>query len=275
MLERISPASRSPRRMIVPGAGGAPVKATGSSRLRTSPRYFMRAVSSWPTKQPLAKSTPFSSSKPLSSRVERSTTRSRLPSGTPSVSRAVLVGGGARAPRTPGLERAAAISVGQQQPAHAELHEPRIDQHEALAEHRAGARASRQVELRGAPRRRARLRQRSARSTSSSSTLERRRYIISRRSSSSRRARSVSSSSCVARCADQEVEQELALRREQGAVTRLSARDSVRFVADQTLEERSVASAPRTASTPRSASRTYPALASSRSGFGTAFRRVR
>ena len=71
----------------MPGGGGAPVKVTGSSRLRTRPRYFMRAVSSWPTKQPLAKSTPFSSSKPLSSSVDFSTTRSRLPSGTPSVSR--------------------------------------------------------------------------------------------------------------------------------------------------------------------------------------------
>ena len=87
MLERISPASRSPRRMIVPGSGRGPLSTTGSSRLRTSPRYFIRAVSSWPTKQPLAKSTPLSSSKPLSSRVDFSVTRSRLPSGTPAVIR--------------------------------------------------------------------------------------------------------------------------------------------------------------------------------------------
>ena len=56
--ERISPASLPPRVTGVPGAGRGPSTRTGSSRFLTSPRCLVRAVSSWPTKQPLVEADP-------------------------------------------------------------------------------------------------------------------------------------------------------------------------------------------------------------------------
>ena len=116
-LERSSPASRPSSRIGVPGLGGGPLKATGNRRLRTRPRYFIRAVSSWPTKQPFLKSTPCSSSKPLSSRVERSTARSRLPSGTPSAEARLLVGRGGRGRKAHALEQPRGTAARQHRPA--------------------------------------------------------------------------------------------------------------------------------------------------------------
>jgi hypothetical protein len=48
LAERISPASSAPSITGVPGAGGGPSMLTGSRRFLMRPRYFVRAVSSWP-----------------------------------------------------------------------------------------------------------------------------------------------------------------------------------------------------------------------------------
>jgi hypothetical protein len=52
------PTAFSPALTGVPASGAKPSKLTGTTLVRAVPRCSMRETTSWPTKQPLSKSTP-------------------------------------------------------------------------------------------------------------------------------------------------------------------------------------------------------------------------